>query len=245
MTELPVPRDLAPLVGGSWILDGAAVPRALPQPAVDLVVMPDGQCRLAGPETRRRQGALPQGGALVGVRLRPGAVTGLFGVAADEMPLAGAPIEVGRLPGTAQARRAGALALIRARAGECRVDERVRTALAVMHAAPGTAVARCAAEVGLSERQLRRRFMVAVGLGPKSYIRVVRLHHALAAARAALARGEPPRWADIAGQCGFYDQAHLLAGFREAVGVSPNTLLRDDRFLQAPDRPSVTRSRYE
>ncbi|TDD75370.1 helix-turn-helix domain-containing protein [Actinomadura darangshiensis] len=234
MTEPPAPADLARLVAGGWILGGAAVPRALPQPAVDLVVMPDGRCRLAGPETRHRQGALPLGGALVGVRLRPGAVTGLFGVAADEVPLAGAPIEVGRLHGTAQARLADALALVRARAGQCRLDERVRTVLAVMHADPGAPVARHAAEVGLSERQLRRRFVVAVGLRPKSYIQVVRLHHALAAARATLARGETPQWADIAVRSGFYDQSHLLAGFREAVGVPPNTLLHDVRFLQAP-----------
>jgi AraC-like DNA-binding protein len=232
VVELLVPNDLAHLVAGSWVLGGAAVPRALPQPAVDLVVMPDGRCRLAGPETRRRQGALPQGGALVGVRLRPGTVTGLFGVAADEVPLAGAPIEVGRLHGTAPARLAGALALVRARAGQCRVDERVRAVLAVMHAAPGAPVARHAADVGLSERQLRRRFVVAVGLRPKSYLRVVRLHHALAAARAALAQGETPRWAEIAGRSGFYDQSHLLAEFRDAVGVPPSTLLRDVRFLQ-------------
>ncbi|GAA2280043.1 AraC family transcriptional regulator [Actinomadura luteofluorescens] len=237
MTGLSVPADLAHLVAGSWILDGAAVPRALPQPAVDLVVMPDGRCRLAGPETHRRQGLLPPGGALVGVRLRPGTAPGLFGVAADEVPLAGAPIEVGRLPGTAQARLAAALALIRARAGQCRVDEQVRRALAFMHAAPGAPVARHATEVGLSERQLRRRFVVAVGLRPKAYVRVVRLHGALDAARTALSRGEPPQWAEIAGHCGFYDQSHLLAEFREAVGVPPNTLLRDVRFLQSSRIP--------
>lgn len=237
MTELSVPADLARLVAGSWILEGAAVPRTLPQPAVDLVVMPDGRCRLTGPETHRRQGALPQGGALVGVRLRPGTVTGLFGVAADEVPLAGAPVEVGRLPGSAQARLAGALALVRARAGRCRVDEQVRGALAFMHAAPGSPVARHAAEVGLSERQLRRRFVVAVGLRPKAYMRVVRLHSALAAGRDALARGEPPRWADIAGRSGFYDQSHLLAEFREAVGAPPNALLRDVHFFQASPDP--------
>jgi AraC-like DNA-binding protein len=237
VTELPVPADLARLVVGCWIVGGAAAPRALPQPAVDLVVMPDGRCRLAGPETRCRQGPLPKGGALVGVRLRPGTVNGLFGVAADEVPLAGAPIEIGRLPGTAQARLAGALALVRARAGQCRVDERVRKVVAFMHAAPGAPVGRHAAEVGLSERQLRRRFVVAVGLRPKAYIRVVRLHEALAAAQSALARGEPPRWANIAARSGFYDQSHLLAEFREAVGVPPNTLLRDVRFLQASPDP--------
>jgi AraC-like DNA-binding protein len=233
VTALPVPPDLAHLVAGNWALDGDAVPRGLPQPTVDLLVMPDGACWLAGPETRRRQGTLPEGGPLVGVRLRPGTVTGLFGVAADEVPLAGAPIEVGQLVGSVTERLAGALALVRARAGRCRVDERVRVVLAAMHATPGAPVNRHAAQAGLSERQLRRRFGVAIGLRPKSYVRVVRLHHALAAAHTALVKGERPDWAAIAVRSGCYDQSHLLAEFRHAVGAPPTTLLPDVRFLQA------------
>ncbi|MEU1388028.1 MULTISPECIES: helix-turn-helix domain-containing protein [unclassified Nonomuraea] len=255
MTALPVPADLAHLVAGSWALDGDAVPRGLPHPAVDLLVMPDGEYRLAGPETRVRQGPLPGGGPLVGVRLRPGTVTGLFGVAADEVPLSGAPIEagtpagwpieVGRPAGAVGERLAGALALVRARAGRCRVDERVRVVLAAMHAAPGAPVEQHAARAGLSERQLRRRFGVAVGLRPKSYARVVRLHHALAAARAAVARGERPDWAAIAVRSGCYDQSHLLAEFRHAVGAPPTALLAGWPFSPSRDQPGLTHSAHD
>lgn len=279
------------LVAGVWVLDGGVVPRSLPQPAVDLLVLPDGRCLLAGPETRGRHGPLPEGGALVGVRLRPSVVTGLFGIAADEVPLSGMPIAVSLPPshselppsrrevrrqtsydtaatsavsplptgppipirtgrssagsdgwGPARVRLAGALRLVRERAGRCRVDERVRAVLAAMHAAPGAPVARHAAEVGLSERQLRRRFAVAVGLRPKAYVRVVRLHHAMAAARAALAAGKRPQWSEIALRSGFYDQPHLLAEFRYAVGVPPNTLLRP--FSPSDGGPGLTRSRH-
>ncbi|MEU6730205.1 hypothetical protein ABZ917_41420 [Nonomuraea wenchangensis] len=38
MTAMPVPADLAHLVSGTWVLDRDAVPRGLPQPAVDLLV---------------------------------------------------------------------------------------------------------------------------------------------------------------------------------------------------------------
>ncbi|MEV4372068.1 helix-turn-helix domain-containing protein [Nonomuraea sp. NPDC049637] len=263
MTALPVPADLAHLVAGIWVLGGDTVPGGLPYPAVDLLVMPDGGCRLAGPETRVRQGRLPGGGPLVGVRLRPGAVTGLFGIAADEVPLAGTPIDAGRPPrapidvgrpvgsesgrpaGAVGERLAGALALVRARAGRCRVDERVRVVLAAMHAAPGAPVEQHAVRAGLSERQLRRRFGVAVGLRPKSYARVVRLHHALAAARAALARGERPDWAAIAVRSGCYDQSHLLAEFRHAVGAPPTALLQSGRFLQASAGRGATHSTHD
>lgn len=174
------------------MLDGGAVPRGLPQPTVDLLVMPDGACRLAGPETRGRQGTLPEGGPLVGVRLRPGTVTGLFGVAADEVPLAGAPIEVGHLGGSVTERLAGALALVRTRAGRCRVDERMPVVLAAMHARPGAPACRPGRVVRAATTAA---FGVAIGLRPKSYVRVVRLHHALAAAHAAPAKGERPDWA--------------------------------------------------
>ncbi|MGK3962831.1 helix-turn-helix transcriptional regulator [Sorangium sp. So ce118] len=82
-------------------------------------------------------------------------------------------------------------------------------------AAPGAPGAQHAAAVGLSERQLRRRFLVAVGLTPKTYARIVRLHHAMAWARASVV----PDWTEVAVRSGFYDQPHMLAAFRRAVGV--------------------------
>ncbi|WP_146044324.1 helix-turn-helix domain-containing protein [Amycolatopsis sp. BJA-103] len=56
---------------------------------------------------------------------------------------------------------------------------------------PDRAVDGGAVAAGLSERQLRRRFLVAVGLSPKAYARVVRLHRAMALARSS----SVPDWA--------------------------------------------------
>ncbi len=109
--------------------------------------------------------------------------------------------------------------------------------LNAVHSAPGTPVTGYAELAGLSERQLRRRFKVEVGLGLKAYAQVVRLHHALAMARSAVR----PDWTDIAQRSGFYDQPHLLAGFRDAVGLTPGALLsaEDGRFFQAEEpRPA-------
>ncbi|MEO6088800.1 MAG: helix-turn-helix transcriptional regulator [Umezawaea sp.] len=245
------PADLAVHVDRLWVRGAGEVPRALPQPAVDLLVLPDGTPWLAGPETRTRRGPLPPGGSLVGVRLRPGGAA-LFGIAADEVPLGGVPLH--ELPGAgvgavAGPRLAGALHVLRTLAGRSTrpPDHQVQQVLAGMHAAPGSPVGRHAAAAGLSQRQLRRRFTTAVGLRPKAYVRVVRLHRALAAARDDVAAGRRPDWARIAHASGFYDQPHLLGEFRHAVGVPPNALLggADVRFLQAGRCAAAASSAYE
>lgn len=208
------------LVEACWI-DTAPLP--LPYPAVDLLVFADGSMRLAGPEVAVRSGPLPAGG-LVGLRLRPGACRSL-GLAADEVPLNG--MAFGQVaPGPPAGRLASALAFL----GRFTVRENdfaVERAVRMLAADPAARVGELATEVGLSERQLRRRFAIAVGLRPKAYGRVVRLHAALRLA------GTAP-WADIAHECGFYDQPHMIAEFRAATGLPPAEL--HGRFLQSRAR---------
>jgi AraC-like DNA-binding protein len=201
-----------------WWLDAAPAP--LPYPAVDLLVFADGSLRLAGPEVAVRTGPLPPGG-LVGVRLRPGACLSL-GIAADEVPLHGMPF--GQVaPGSARSRLSSALAFLdgfSVRDNDFAVDRAIR----ILAAVPARPVGGLASAVGLSERQLRRRFSVAVGLRPKAYARVIRLH-------AALRLAGTVAWADIAHRCGFYDQPHMIAEFRAATGRPPTAL--HGRFLQS------------
>ncbi|MFI9384557.1 helix-turn-helix transcriptional regulator [Kutzneria sp. NPDC052558] len=205
------------LVEGWWI-DSAALP--LPYPAVDLLVFADGRVWLAGPEVTVRSGPLPPGG-LVGLRLRPGACLSL-GVAADEVPLAGMPF--GQVePGSPRERLSSALAML-GRFSLRDNDFAVHRAIRTLHDEPATRVGDLAAAVGLSQRQLRRRFSLAVGLRPKAYGRVIRLHAALRMAGSA-------SWADIAHECGFYDQPHMIAEFRAATGLAPAAL--HGRFLQS------------
>ncbi|HEY0495966.1 MAG TPA: AraC family transcriptional regulator [Kutzneria sp.] len=209
-----------PLVAACWI-DSAPLP--LPYPAVDLLVFADGSLWLAGPEVSVRSGPLPPGG-LVGLRLRPGACRSL-GLAADEVPLGGMP--VGHVePGSAQSRMRSAVDFLN-RFSLRDNDFAVQRAVSMLHDDPTARVDDLAAAVGLSTRQLRRRFSIAVGLRPKAYGRVVRLHAALNLAAASA----KPAWADIAQQCGFYDQPHLIAEFRAATGRPPAAL--HGRFLQS------------
>ena len=82
-----------------------------------------------------------------------------------------------------------------------------------------------AADLGVSERHLRRVFREHVGLSPKAFARLLRFHRALGAARAE----RRPGWAEIAAGAGYYDQAHLIAEFRAITGVTPRALLGELR----------------
>lgn len=80
-----------------------------------------------------------------------------------------------------------------------------------------------ASGLGVSERHLRRVFRQVVGTGPKTFAKLIRFHHALAAATNDGGLG----WADIAAATGYYDQAHLIAEFRTIAGTTPSALLAE------------------
>ena len=80
-------------------------------------------------------------------------------------------------------------------------------------------IAALAAELGCSRRHLAARFRDHVGVPPKAAARVLRFHHAMERLREG---GD--RWADVALDCGYYDQPHLNREFRELAGVPPGEL---------------------
>jgi AraC-like DNA-binding protein len=82
-----------------------------------------------------------------------------------------------------------------------------------------------AADLGVSERHLRRVFRETVGVSPKSFAKLTRFERALRAARESAAGS----WASIATAAGYYDQAHLIAEFRAIAGATPRALLRELR----------------
>jgi len=80
-------------------------------------------------------------------------------------------------------------------------------------------VAALALDLGVSERQLRRRFECAVGYGPKRLGRVLRLTRALDGARAGTPLGR------AAVEAGYADHAHFANDCRDLAGVAPSVLL--------------------
>jgi AraC-like DNA-binding protein len=79
-----------------------------------------------------------------------------------------------------------------------------------------TRVENVAKQLGITARHLRRAFLESVGIGPKDFARTVRLQRAVQRAAAS------DDWGRIAADVGYYDQAHLIADFRELVGLTPS-----------------------
>jgi len=95
-------------------------------------------------------------------------------------------------------------------------------------------VDRLARMVGWSSRLLRQRFHAEFGLTPKAAARVVRFDRARRLLLRRVAAGQPLALADLAAECGYYDQAHLAAEFRALAGAAPSRWLAEEfRNLQA------------
>jgi transcriptional regulator GlxA family with amidase domain len=109
--------------------------------------------------------------------------------------------------------------LVRYRGAHCAV----RAALDVVESTQGRArTMDLAAAVDLSQRRLIGLFAAEVGLTPKVFGRITRFQHALACSRT---RREAD-WAELAVECGYYDQSHLIHDFVAFVGVAPDDYRR-------------------
>ncbi|MEO8448403.1 MAG: helix-turn-helix domain-containing protein [Gemmatimonadota bacterium] len=78
-----------------------------------------------------------------------------------------------------------------------------------------------AAEIGWSHKHLIAQFREQLGLPPKTIARIVRFERLL---RRIGQRGAP-RWTEMALECGYYDQAHLIRDVGGFTGRTPTELL--------------------
>lgn len=106
-----------------------------------------------------------------------------------------------------------------------------RRAVRLLEGGDEVRVESVAERLGVTARHLRRAFTESIGIGPKDFARTVRLQRAVRMAATS------KDWGCIAADAGYYDQAHLIADFRELVGLTPGAFRRraGERSGGAPD----------
>lgn len=90
------------------------------------------------------------------------------------------------------------------------------------------AVEELATDAGISSRQLERRFLSDIGVGPKLLVRIIRFQQVFRAVEQS-----NNAWAEIALACGYYDQAHLIRDFNQFAQQTPAVLFSNQSVLTA------------
>ena len=256
--ELPPGSGLRPFVTCYWHWRvrsdvGPFTHTVPPDGSVSLLYMRGLGFGLMGPRTEPMQ--VPSGGGrhVWGVRFRPGATAGLDGLDANALrnqtrfgPLPGLEPQHASLtealasdPGEEEAAAAWEAALLPLFQDTPPVDGAVvRAVSSIFHAGGKLSIADLGPKVGLSPRQLRRRFRTATGLSPKELARVCRVRSSLIEAFFS------EEWAALAAAHGFADQAHLTNEYRRLAGDSPERYLRYLRTIEHGGEALRARDRF-
>ncbi|MET8043693.1 helix-turn-helix domain-containing protein [Micromonospora sp. NPDC005215] len=199
----------------------------VPDGCLDLIWFGNGELVVSGGDTGPRLVDLPADAEVAGVRLRPGAAGAALGWHAAE--LRDRQVDAADLWGHKALRLAETLAVVPADSRGRHLLDAVRSrgatpdplvqAAALGLARPRARVAAVAAELGVSERQLHRRTVAAVGYGPKMLARVGRLRRFM--------HLHAPDLAGRALLAGYSSQAHMNDEVRRLTGMTPV------RFLEA------------
>src|SRR5216684_913144 len=232
-SEHPVPHRLGPYVECLWTLETN-------QPISDYPVLPDGcidiifspgrsgpEAQVVGTMTHTRRFSFSAGQFDCGVRFRPGMSYGFLRLPGTEIADRSLPLtEVWR----AAAKDLNARLQDVESAAECvqLIADALRTLPehGVVQRVSTAIVARCgqvrvdelAFDAGMSARQLRRLFLEQTGLTPKHFARVIRFRESVSR----LGQTQRGDWAQVALDCGYYDQAHFINEFRELSGYRPS-----------------------
>jgi AraC-like DNA-binding protein len=237
--------SLSPFIRNYWVLG----PTVRPNTPTRLRIVPDGftdlifvrhspsetfQASVVGTMTKPILKELGGHVEYVGVRFAPGGLTGLFGVPVDEltdriMPLESLVKRFVPMDRVADGVDIGArLAILEDAFERHPVSREHDPALAkvveTIFAHRGVvSVAQLARIAGWSPRHLRRIFCGLVGVGPKTFCRIVRFKTALRMLR----RGHRPDLLNVALEAGYYDQAHFIHEFNAFYGAGPSAARKD------------------
>jgi AraC-like DNA-binding protein len=237
---------LSDLISRFWIFEAEEGDPA----QINHVVMPDGACNLtlvevipsgdlhislSGPSSVAMRVQFLKGMRFQGIRIQPGAVRAFLGVDAatvigKSIPLAMILPDIYATLGSRLSPLPQSLddfSRIAEEVFAARTDRRPmldgkvqQVVTALIQSEGSESLKSLLQSSGLSERQLRRRFVAEVGLTPKVFSRLRRVRRACAD----LVQNQSLGVAGISYEHGFADQAHFSRELRSIFGLSPQLL---------------------
>ena len=238
--EFPVPGAMREYVLCLWTQSIAGAPgehshRVLPDGCIDIVFINHDAPIVVGPWTESFSARFPPATAVAGVRFHPGRAAGVLGLPASTLLNQSLPLrdvwsnaahaQFARV--TDQSTLPARLAALEAALHACLVvaplDQEVRAAIDWIARYPNGRVEQLSQWLGLSHRQLQRRFWTAVGYGPKTFQSILRFQRLLHLASSAL---DHQGLAHLAAAAGYADQAHMTREVGRYAGRPPAPVLR-------------------
>ena len=210
--------------------------RVLPDGCIDIVLVNEETPLVAGPWTDPFTVRFAPGSAIIGARWYPGRAPSLLRLSAAELlnqsvalgdvwsRASSAPIEQIAGEPTLAARRAALERALLGRLGRAGpADGAMRAAVRWIARHPRGRIDQLSHWIGISGRQLQRRFAAAVGYGPKQFQSVLRFQRLLG-----LASNTPARrtLGQLSAAAGYADQAHMTREFHRFAGGVPSQMLR-------------------
>ena len=218
----------------------------LPDACIDIVLIDAAPPVVVGPWTKPFVTHLPAGSLVVGARFHPGAAARLLSVPVSELLDLSVPLaevwnknvvdsfsSISELPDIRAKRGALESAMLGRISYSREPDRTVETAIRAFARHPEARIERVSRYLGMSSRQLQRRFHAAVGYGPKLFQSVLRFQRLLHIAGAANGSGT---LVSSSIEAGYADQPHMTREVRRFSDTSPSALLGSARCtLQMSD----------
>ena len=237
---------LGDLVRAVWIQRIGAEPylqRNLPTGGIELHCPIGSLPRLVGPLTGPSVEVLAPGTTVIGVRFRPGVAAPMLGLPASELVdltllldevWGPAAVVLGELLSGARSPEVALFVLqeelVGRRADGTQPDPLVSEAVRQLMPWRAGEVGSLSSRLAISESQLRRRCLAAVGIGPKALQRTLRFQAFLALVQSTGMRAARPDGgglAELAAEVGYADHAHLSRECVRLTGLPPGAFLSD------------------
>jgi AraC-like DNA-binding protein len=215
---------------------GEYAQRVLPDGCIDIVLINGEPPDVVGPWTKPFVARLPPGTMIVGARFHPGHAPGLLGLPASRLLNQSVPLcsvwsktlsaefaRVADKPALPERLRALEGLLQKRLMSAAPMDEAIRAAIAWLARNPHGRIRSVSDRIGMSPRQLQRRFCWAVGYGPKMFQSIVRFQRAIDSADGT---GEQRTLAEVAVDAGYADQAHMTREVQRFSGRAPGALFQ-------------------